>query len=321
MVDEGRRLPMCFHSTLVTSLVAMLCGWGCSRASDATQHIDRSAKSSSNEVSELSAASRAPRAIVVSDDFVQKVSWEPGEKWVRIHNRELTPTGTWDRITYSFDTSYEVLAVSGRQADELYVAGRARTGQDVIEKWLVDTHTGGHFFAVQSVASPIGTPASAVPGTSSGIVGGGAYVPGANRLLLPAQDRVELYRGNGFGGVIDLSPDPEGRFLIVLSQSPRAIQRIPIQLAATPTVLYTSADISYLPYARLIHRRQHYVHGRVYIVGGNPTPQGVSLNVMLFDLDNDGDFESTQILSDAQYEAQGYTGQVWLTDFRHFTAN
>lgn len=263
---------------------------------------------------------RAPRSVIVSDDFIQTVSWNPREDGIRIQNRARTAGGTWDRVEYSFDTPYEVHAVSGRQADELYVAGRTRTGEDLLEKWLLDSQTGAHFFSVSSVSTPIGTPAAAVPGTSGGIVGDGEYVPGADRPSIPRLNRFEFYRGGAFGGVVDLSSDPQGRFIIVLSAGRRALYRVPIQNGATPALLYTATDLPFLELARRIHRRQHHAQGRVYILRGDTDALGRSLTLMLFDSDNDGEFESTRTLSKSAYAAQGYDGQVWLTDFTTYSS-
>jgi hypothetical protein len=264
-----------------------------------------------------SAETRAPRSVIVSDDLVQTVYWIPGEEWIRIENRERTPDGTWERVQHEFETSFEVDAVDGRQTDEFYVAGRTRTGEDVLEKWSFETQTGGRFFSIAAVSTPIGKPAAAVPTTRSGLMGGGSYVPVADRPSIPKPIRRELYRGNAFSGAVDLSADPEGRFVIVLANHPRAIHRVPIETGVLPSVLYTTDALPALAHADGIHRRQHSSFGRVYVLrGGRSWLTGARSRLLLVDRDNDGAFEKAETWSDSEYAKQ-----PWLTDFTTYTSS
>ncbi len=259
----------------------------------------------------------APRSVVVSDDFIQTVYWGPdrNEEWIRVVNRVREADGTWDRVEYIYQAPFEVQAVAGRQSDELYVAGRASTGEVVIEKWRLSTNVGSCFMHIETNASPIGVSIPAVPRMSRGIVGGGAYLSSASRRVKPRCERQELCRGLDFGGVVDLSPDPEGRFVIVLGKEPKALYRLPIAAGAVPTVVFKSADVPLLARADWIHRRQHPSDGRTYVLRGDAQFLSGAFHVALFDRDNDGQFEDTRELDEAEWKSG-----VWLTDFTTYAS-
>ncbi|MFN0244550.1 MAG: hypothetical protein ACKVWV_16805, partial [Planctomycetota bacterium] len=233
-------------------------------------------------------------------------------------NRDITPAGSWDEVSYEFATPYQVIVVADRGPDEFYVAGRTDANEDILEQWILRTHDGAHFFHVEPASNGIGVPAAPLPGSSGGIAGGGEYVPARARTISPDVARLEIYRGKAFNSVWDLTADPEQRFVLVLGGSPRNLYRVPIAPSATPELLYTPAEESFLHLARRMHCKQHYTEGRVYIVRGETNMLGTFLHLMLIDADNDGVFDSTQTLTDAEYGGQGYKGQVWLSDFTHY---
>lgn len=272
-----------------------------------------------SDPTKMAAGDRVARAVVHTDDFIQEVFWLPGKKWIRVINRERTPQGTWEKVHYDFDTAYDVYAVAGRQANELYIAGRGRSFETILERWVLDPHPGGRFFHIEPAPQAIGTPATPIPGASGGVTGG-TPTPIEARLLIPRQERVELYRGDAFGPdcVWDISPDPQGRFLLVLGATPKALYRVPLHGSVMPTLLYGTSDWSMIEIARSMHCKHHYMEGRVHILRGQNN-QGKIFSGMLFDADNDGIFESKKALSNIQYATEGYTGQVWLSDFTTYT--
>ncbi len=259
----------------------------------------------------------APRSVVVCDDFNQTVYWGPdkNEDWIRVLSRVREADGTWDKVEHIYHAPFEVQSVAGRQSDEFYVAGRSSTGEDVIERWRLSTNQGACFFDIETTASPIGVSAPALPRTSRGIVGGGAYVSSATRRVTPEVERQELCRGFEFGGVVDLSPDPEGRFVIVLGKAPRALYRLPIAAGAVPTLVFTSADLPLLARTDQIYRRQHPTDGRTYVLRGDARFLPGVFHLALFDRDNDGEFEEARELDEAECKAG-----VWLTDFTTYAS-
>lgn len=259
-------------------------------------------------------------ALCLSDELRTWLRFAPDVDHVEYVVQERAPNTeeAWIRSEHSFPAPFVVLHVAARQANELYVAGRDGDA-DVIEHWKLTEPRGARWFHVAaSPHSPIGVPLPPVPRSDSGIVGG-AYVPPAERTERYALERTELLRASPAHGVLALLADPEGRFLVVVTDAPRAIRVLHVATRTLSEALAGGLDAELPRFRGATALRHHASNGRLYELGLDALQPSASSDAArhLHDRDNDGRFERWVLLRDADARsAAGYDGAVWtVPDF------
>ena len=207
--------------------------------------------------------------------------------------------GEWLEARLQESTTFDVTAVDGRLANDFWVCGVATNGDDVIEHWTLEVPVGG-WIAKRPVSTiPLGTPA-ATPETAI-VLRGSDFLPFAQRPQAPHIARRELYRGDLLGGVLSVEADPDGRYLMLLTEA-KEVYQLPIHVGASPLLLYDTSDTSTLANAHHIDARDHASLGRVYsIVPLAFKPS--SLRILLIDDENDGVIDSLLELPGDQVDA------------------
>jgi hypothetical protein len=207
-------------------------------------------------------------------------------------------------------TSFDVSRVTHRHGCEIYVCGRANGIEDVVERWDIVPDAGGYASSRPTSNTPIGNPAPL--GTTSTFLQGNAFIEPSARAA-PILNRQEIYRGAAIGGFQSAVIDPEGRFMLVLSEQAKII-RVPLQsVPSSPTELYTSTQLPYLAQATSINVFDHATEGRKYVLmNRGATEDGIRL--VLHDYDNDGEVDVTEMLDDAAWAVRAYD-QNWVNDF------
>lgn len=211
------------------------------------------------------------------------------EAVVVLQHNVFQSDGTWQAEQFPYSTSFRVNSIGGNAPNVFYVAGTARNDDVVIEKW----------------DSIYPTPP-----------GGGA----PDYLTPPGIQRTEIYRGADLGQVIELGPDPEDRFVLVLhtvadpTSGPvplPCLSRVDGPTGDVQNLLY-SADSPALDEESGLFVRQHTSEGRIWFVEHE---RAYPLTAF-YDYDNDGAFDNTaDIPTEADWNGLGYDGSVWLNDF------
>ena len=213
--------------------------------------------------------------------------------------------------------SFEIVTIVARTANELYIAGSAPNGMDVIERWTI-TPVEGEFFADRAIAqTPIGTPAATAPTVVS--ASGGTFFPPASRAPQRQPSKSMIFTGADLGGIRSLAVDPDGRFVLVLAGSgPRRLYRIENEAGSSPVVLFDSSTDAFMAFADYIKVQEHATLGRAYFLdslSGNAPGVFVTL---LFDHDNDGIFDAWNSYTPESYAAAGFSGGVWTADYLNY---
>jgi hypothetical protein len=106
-----------------------------------------------------------------------------------------------------------------------------------------------------------------------------------------------------------VEPDPDGRFLLFLTYESHNLYYLPLP-SGTPTLLLSSSTTPELANVGQIMIWQHATQGRKCIL-----PYGTRWDhvfdsdqrtIILTDSENNGSFETTEILTPAQWQSRGY---------------
>lgn len=265
------------------------------------------AASSSKRTSARAGApgSWGPQAILLSDSMWRSLDFQIGGRTLSVDTTEFDPqTGLPADSSFSYSTSYDILRYTHLDPSRFYLLGQARNGELVIEEFDVPAQTGG-FVA--------GTPFTG-PGSIS--VSGGTWIAPQSRAAPPPPTRNEIWRGSSLGTVLDLRVDPDGQFLLLLTEREmRRVERMDLADPDNPVELASEVTIPSLAALDTITCREHVSEGRLYILtaGGGPWVDQV---VLLRGLE-DGLLDGFDEMTRTAYEA-AYPPSVWLPGYVNY---
>lgn len=112
-------------------------------------------------------------------------------------SERLNATAEWDQGSSSYTTTYDVLELGALDEGDYLVAGEARNGDLIVERWVVQPSRGGWVgrAAVFTNSQVFGGSSTPAPGSSPPVLNGPTFIPPTQRPNPPAIDRFELYRG------------------------------------------------------------------------------------------------------------------------------
>lgn len=237
---------------------------------------------------------RGARPVFHSDSLHQSVRYSPGQRRVQILRSERNPeTEQWEPSVQDLRTTFDVTAVDGRTADDLFVAGGTESGEVVIERWSLGPVAGAWSATLPNAGTALGTPVATSPLVERLV--GGSYLSPEERPAAPALTRTELYRDPLPGGVRALQADPDGRYVLVLDGA-GVVHQLEARPGARPWPLCGAIDD-----AAWITVRHHELLGRVYHVE-TWAPWPWSRIAVFVDADNDGLLDLGVELERAAYE-------------------
>jgi hypothetical protein len=134
----------------------------------------------------------------VALQYLERSDDSPGDGVLLNVVERASATADWDERSFLYGTTYDVLEIGALDEGDYLLAGRARNGDVVIERWVVQPARGGWLgrgavFADSQVFSGSAAPA---PGSSAPFLNGQTFIPPTQRPNPPVIDRYELYRGN-----------------------------------------------------------------------------------------------------------------------------
>jgi hypothetical protein len=261
----------------------------------------------------------------LSNHLMVSAHWALGWEYlaVRVGEAYADPV-TGEEFSGSYvrteDTRYGVTTACGRGGSELFVTGvDAATGETIVERWLLGEEDGGFHVEWPVANTSLGEPAPLSSPTLE-LVGAPAqaYVPIADRPRGNIR-RISIYQSALLDPIVNMSCDPEGRYLLCLTEAHDVVQ---LDLTTSPVGVATLATASGTPALTdmvSVQLLQHPMDGRI----GKLSPTGFDVNanhVVLSDVLNDGLFESVEVLSKSAYVARGYADPLaWSDDFMHYT--
>jgi len=188
------------------------------------------------------------------------------------HKYRDSTTGEWADFTYEYTTSFDVLYVAAQGRNQLFVVG-VLDGSMVIERWLAVYRMAGDHATRTSVRRSV------------------------------------IYSGSMPSDIHKMAADPDGRFLLFLHGSPRALSRFDTE-SEQFTVVSDQLGLPPLDLYDSLARRQHATQGRVWIVYNDVEDR----RLLLTDSDNNGLFETWAEYTESQWDAAGYNTSVWVSD-------
>lgn len=243
---------------------------------------------------------------IVADNLRQWINWQGGSSYVQVGRTERADaTSEWAFKEYMFSTDLRITDVSFASGGQtLYVAGIRATGtgcENVIEKWDIVFPRGA--WMIQVTPSPARGTAAPLPftGTIPGtvVVGGGTFVPPAQRTRTPFTNKSVLYSGTGLGPFAAIEVDPEQRFLLALPLSGSGLYSFDLSVSGSAPVLeLDAATLPHLSAVRKIVAREHEDLGRFYWLYESKShyiAPGSSFSFIV-DGNNDGLFDSSLTL-------------------------
>ena|GEM_PF-2268818 len=219
--------------------------------------------------------------------------WNGKKKEVVITRSEKeTAASDWSVQTQQLSASFFILDVRSRCDQELFVAGAWPTGTTVIEKWRL--------------AHP---PAYVTP------PGGGSatYMPIAHRGL-PSVRRDVLFEGSQLGLIRSIEVDPQGRFLLLLSNDSHSLYRLDLVVpGSTPQAMFTTQTLPQLAGIKSVLYAKHVTEGSRFLLLQQPRGESDVLHldanpysIFLDDPDDDGVLATPNVIDEGTWDAAGY---------------
>ncbi len=145
----------------------------------------------------------------------------------------------------------------------------------------------------------------------------GAFVP-IDQRPLPRVQRTPIFRGDQLGRIRSLRVDPRGRYLLFLTRENPTLYRLDLtDPPSAPAVLLTTEDQPYLSRVGWVNFRQHRTEGRhVHLIPGTPweVHRGADSDTLILrDPENDGTFETADLVSEEAWSQLGYdSADPWI---------
>lgn len=204
-------------------------------------------------------------------------NWATLDQVVTVKRRERADSSSpWSESIQELSTSYYPVDVRWRcsgsdEIDELYVAGLYPNGDSCVERWRFKY---------------------------------GLSLGGAKRL--PRLGRTELFRGSDLGMIRCVEPDPDGRFLLLLTYETPALYRLDLA-DGTVSLELQQSQVPVLSEMKHIYFHQHLFQGRMATLGKNRRSDGVVVAprnyIVLIDSDNDGVFAPPAVFTLEEWES------------------
>ena len=242
----------------------------------------------------------------VAGDAVQIVFTEEVPENFAEASVPSAPTTTPGRHQAVFQTEVAFMPqrYASRGANDLFLAGPPWTSETadpdsdglgtgtVVERWTITAPLGAPYTIRTSSTAPIGTPAPL--STLSAQIPGGVYIPAEQRG--PARVRKSMLGYFAFS-IDGIDVDPEGRFLLMVSAAEAKLYRL--DLAAydgNPVVILDVTVQPALAFADGMSFSRFQDGLKKCVINCSNGHQ-----LVLHDDENDGLFESWELLTDAQY--------------------
>lgn len=246
------------------------------------------------------------------DELTVSVEIAGDSRGILLKRRALVPGGTafdWVDIISRHSVSFEVTAVAPAIGEVLFVSGESlRNGDQIIERWEFQVPVGGRGVTGSAPSAPIGSPqVLGGTGASSGVQGGGGYVPPSSRAPVTVS-RTEVWRG-AFPPISRMEADPNERY-VVFTTEVGGIYQLALEPTAVPTSIadpVAAATIALRPELDVYEANNL---GRVLVAAFVESGSEASY-ALWWDYNNDGAFEHVESFGYLGWFDQGYAPFVF----------
>lgn len=239
--------------------------------------------------------------------------WTPGHLGVDLLSNETDPaSGKLMRWSAGHSVSFGLEGVAARHADDLFLLGRNRADEMIVERWSISPTIGGYGTSRPEPGTAIGVPAALTQ--SSAYINGPTFLPLSERSRGAPAQRTEVARLQGMGSLVAVVADPEGRFLLLLTRSDTDVvslyQLALVPQAGVPLLLASSNQHPELADADQVNVIERAGHGRVYYAG-----RGLIFPALvLTDVANSGAFDSISGMTGTAFMS-AHPQNLWSSPF------
>ncbi|NUP96181.1 MAG: hypothetical protein HUU28_08465 [Planctomycetaceae bacterium] len=227
--------------------------------------------------------------------------WEPHSTVYLLSHERDPATGAWVESWVDFDVGRKVLQGSAATLNDIFVLSDAGQAEFVIDRFRVTPPAGGY-----RAVRPRGGP------TRYELIG--------DRFLPPLErekatiERWEIARVEG--PVVAIAAEPNARSLLAFVRRETGVsQALQIDIASgEATVLADSSRFPLLASAGSVVKSNHSRHGFIVVQLLNAGRWYVPHKLVFLDRDRDGDFDDVRLLTDDEFEANGYLDSAQLLD-------
>ena len=306
----------------------LLLTMGCHQESDTDTGPFVSHDSSTTEQSGRNStdASTLGYLVTQTEDILQYIQ-QPDLRTIVVHTVELATAGSPNESVFTYSASFDIECIEARAQDDYFVAGEARNGDLVIERWQIGGQQGALRVDIQPAGGgtpPLGQPLSS-PSVSTVVVGGGSWVPVSQRpSQQPGITRTEILRTSDLAPIRPnaLGADPEGRFILFVTDDDILYQLDLTSSISAASPLYDATTLWTVSSVRSMAQVEVTGLGRVWVLGHKtvlPDPSSGGANkivkTLLYDSDNDGVFEQGVVhYPEVDLEPFGFNDAI-VTDF------
>lgn len=235
---------------------------------------------------------------VVSPTKSSGFHFDAHAKCVTIKRLErVTEQDPWSFQRQVLSVTYEPVDVrctksKSGEIKKLYVCGVDGPGSAIIEKW--------------------GFRYPAVPPSG--------FVPLEQRPA-PFVQRTIIFQGPSIGIIANIDVDPEERFLHLFTYPNRFLHRLKLgQSTFQPPIILSPANFAPLDGVRSLKIVEHITEGRqIHMCVDYLWDHDRDLEadmVILHDSNNDGEFDSPEVITGAEWQTRNYSGLVWNDFYR-----
>ena len=217
------------------------------------------------------------------------------------------------KATFDSEVSFFPKSFSSRGGNDLFLAGPPVVSDatdvagggvglgsgTVLERWTITAPIGAPYTIRPASTVPIGTQAPL--SSLSAQIPGGMYVPAEQRSAPRLRKTMLGYFGFS---VSSIEADPEGRYVLLLSPAESKVYRLDlVNYNGNPVVILDGTAQPCLAFAHDVYACRFQDQLKRYVIGCSN-----GQNVVLRDSDNNGLFESAEILSDSAFYASPLYG-------------
>lgn len=227
--------------------------------------------------------------------------WEPHSTVYLLSDERDPVTRESVESWVDFDVGRKVVQGSAATLNDIFVLSDAGKGEFVIDRFRVTPPAGGY-----RAVRPRGGP------TKYELIGD-RFIPPLERDKATIE-RWEIARVEG--PVVAIAAEPNARSLLAFVRRETGVsQALQIDIASgEATVLADSSRFPLLASAGSVVKSNHSRHGFIVVQLLNAGRWYVPHKLVFLDRDRDGDFDDVRLLTDDEFEANGYLDSAQLLD-------
>ena len=224
-------------------------------------------------------------------------------------SQELNPASDfWQSWSLSVPLSFPPERVAARHDDEFLAVGHASTGDLIVARIVMPAIPGSFYCKRAASTLPIGTTVVSRPMVV--LLRSKPFIPPADRPACSPATVGEIYRGPSLGNVLAAAVDPDGRYLMLLTdQAGASLFQVPLVAGGSVRCMTTAVAAPALADAVGIIGYEHGEEGRFYVLDGGAFP-GYD-RIWTWDSNHDGVLDGWDHLSWEGFQ-DAYPDNVWV---------